>query len=99
MTEREIIQGVSLIATVATMVVLCLMARRGVLNWMYTVLPLLVMAQQVAFYIYVFAKSPIPTETITTWSSIIRLETVLAFLVVLLAYWRAHEIKIKSDGE
>jgi hypothetical protein len=98
MTEREVIQFVSLLVTLAAMVVMGLMVWRRVLSWMYIVLPFLVMTQQVAFYIFVFIQSPVPSETITTWSSIIRLETVLAFFVVLLAYWRAHVIH-KPDGE
>lgn len=92
MTEREVIQFVSMIVTIATMLVMIAMSKRGVLNWRYILLPLLVSAQQVAFYIFVFILSPVPSETITTWSSIIRLETVLAFLVVLVAYWKAHNI-------
>jgi hypothetical protein len=66
--------------------------RRQVISWRYILLPLLVMIQQLAFYVYVFITTPPPNEVTTTWSSIIRLESGVAFLVVILLYWKAHKI-------
>jgi heme/copper-type cytochrome/quinol oxidase subunit 4 len=86
--EREIIQWITFTLTISTIVILVLMVRDEALSWRYALLPSLVLLQIVVFYLYVFFMSPSPSETVTTWSAVLRLEMVLSFFMVLIAYWK-----------
>jgi hypothetical protein len=84
------IQFSTLAVTLVNMGILVIMARQRVLAWRYAVLPMMLLAQLCAFYVYVMIVSRPPSETTTTWSAILRLQTLSALTIVLLAYWRTH---------
>ncbi len=87
--SRDLIQTVTLLVTVATMIIMLHMVVHKIIPWRYTVLPGLIMAEMAAFYLFVlvFRHDAQPSADMTFVSALIRLQTILAALVFLVAYW------------
>ena len=85
-TGRNHLQALTLVFVIASMLMMLLMWRRGVLPWRVTVLPGLILIQLAAFYVYILVLKPSPGETLTAWAAAIRLETVVAFFMYLVIY-------------
>lgn len=93
--NRDALQLLTLVLALVTAVILAHMAIRRIIAWRYTVLPGLILAEMIAFYVmvvFVWDTSQ-PSARVTFYSSIIRLQTVLAALVFLVAYWRGKSHK------
>lgn len=87
--NREGLQLLTLALSLVTTLVLVHMATNRIIAWRYTVLPGIILAEMIAFYVMVIFvwDSAQPSQLATFYSSIIRLQTVIAALVFLVAYW------------
>ena len=93
--NRDALQLLTLVLALATAVILAHMAIQRIIAWRYTVLPGLILAEMILFYVMVVFiwDTSQPSARVTFYSSIIRLQTVLAALVFLVAYWRGKSHK------
>ena len=87
--NRDSLQLMTLVLALVTALILAHMAINRIIAWRYTVLPGLILAEMILFYflvVFVWDTSQ-PSARVTFYSSIIRLQTVLAALVFLVSYW------------
>lgn len=93
--NRDALQLLTLVLALVTVVIMAHMAIQRIIAWRYTVLPGLILAEMILFYVMVVfvLDTSQPSARVTFYSSIIRLQTVLAALVFLAAYWRGKSHK------
>jgi hypothetical protein len=59
------------------------------IKWRYSILPVLLMFQVIAFYLWVFIAKPPGIGFVQDWSALLRLTEWLGFAIVVLVYWHS----------
>lgn len=90
-TNRNVLQWVTFSASMISVFMLVLMVYKNIIPWRYVFLPVSILIQIILFYAYVLVASPAPTASVTFVSGVIRFESVMGFLIVLLSVYLNHD--------
>ena len=90
MTMRLALQyGTLFIVLFLLFAIVCMVWMRDI-KWRYAVLPVLLILQVIAFYLWIFITKPPPgTKFSTDWSALLRFTEWLGFLIVVIIYWHS----------
>ncbi len=86
--NRMILQSITFLLAIASMVVVMMAIHKSVIPWRYLVFPVTLLTQIILFYGYILATMPTPSPSATFWSGVIRFQFVAGFLVALILLYK-----------